>query len=283
MRNKMAWITLAVSTALSCAMAESEWEYLDNGVVRIGVDKARGSGIGYFGESKTGRNLLNHFDEGRFIQQSYYGAPDGSFWNKKPWTYNPVQGGSWDGKKAATLAFRKTEQSLYAKIEPRNWSGGQRCPEAIMEQTLMLTGAVAKVTFKMSFTGKDQGKPRHQEMPAVFVDAALSNLVYYTDGKLIRRIPGWPNESGRTSEHWTAWLNQDDWGIGIYTPGTDGFTCYRFGTGATGSEASACSYIAPVRTFALKGGLVVEYDVFLTIGTLEEIERRFAEIKHDNG
>ena len=76
-----------------------QWEYLDNGIVRIGVDKSRGACIGYFAQSKTRRNLLNNYDEGRFIQQSYYGRPDGSRWNGKPWVYNPVQGGHAKGKR----------------------------------------------------------------------------------------------------------------------------------------------------------------------------------------
>lgn len=64
--------------------------YLDNGTIRIGVDQSRGSAIGYLALSKDKRNLLNHNDEGRFIQQSYYGDADESMWGKKPWTYNPV-------------------------------------------------------------------------------------------------------------------------------------------------------------------------------------------------
>ncbi len=266
-----------------CAGAEAvtDWIYLDNGTVRIGVDRSRGACVGYFGESKTGRNLLNHFDEGRFVQQSYYGAPDGSMWNKQSWSYNPVQGGSWDGKPSRLLEFRKTEDSLYAKIEPRSWSGGARCPEAIMEETITLKDSVARITFKMTYTGEDQGNPRHQEMPAVFVDAALSNLVYVSDYKVTRRVPGWPNESGNASENWVAYLDETDWGIGILTPGTTDFTCYRFGVGAVGSEVSPCAYVAPVRIFVLTKGLVVEYAVFLTVGSLADIQERFKELKNE--
>ena len=54
--------------------AKGQWEYLDNGQIRIGVNKSRGACIGFFGDSKTERNVLNHYDRGRFIQQSYYGA-----------------------------------------------------------------------------------------------------------------------------------------------------------------------------------------------------------------
>jgi len=275
--------SLAVFGVLTCSSASAEWDFLDNGTVRIGVDRSRGAGIGFFGESKSGRNLLNHFDEGRFVQQSYYGAPDGSKWNTRDWVYNPVQGGSWDGKRSKVLAFNKTDDSLYAKIEPLSWSGGQSCPEAVMEQTITLTGRVAHIRFKMTYTGEDQGKPKHQEMPAVFVDYALNQLVYYEGAELTRRVPGWPNERGKSSRHWTAWLNDKDWGIGIFTPGTPDFTCYRYhADGTPGEKSAACSYIAPVRTFALKKGVRVEYDVYLTLGSLDEIHTCFSLLRNPN-
>ncbi|MEE3200038.1 MAG: hypothetical protein VX254_08400 [Planctomycetota bacterium] len=255
-----------------------QWEYLDNGVVRIGIDKSRGACIGYFARSKTQRNLLNNRDEGRFVQQSYYGAADGSKWNGKPWVYNPVQGGNWKGKKSRLLKFSRDEKkkTISARVEPLSWASGITCPEAIMGVTISLEGPLARVRFRMNYTGKNQSLVRDQEMPAVFVDAALANLVYSENGKLKRRVPGWPNERGKTSESWLAYLDDKDWGIGICTPGTHTFTCYRFkGDGKTGPTGSACSYIAPLRRFSLEKGLLVDYEVFLTIGSLAEIRKRF--------
>jgi len=251
-------------------------------VLRIGVDKSRGACIGYLAESKTKRNLLNNNDEGRFIQQSYYGAVDGSMWNGKPWVYNPVQGGHWKGKRSRLLKFSRDEKkrTISARIEPLSWASGVACPEAIMGVTISLDGPLARVRFRMDYTGKDQSVVRDQEMPAVFVDAELPNLVYPDSGKLKRRVPGWPNERGKAPENWVAYLDGKDWGIGIYTPGTEIFTCYRFkGDGKTGPTGSACSYVAPLRRFSLQKGLVVDYEVFLTIGSLAEIRKRFAALK----
>ena len=259
-----------------------QWEYLDNGVVRIGIDKSRGACIGFFAESKTKRNLLNHYDEGRFIQQSYYGAADGSKWNGKPWVYNPIQGGHHKGRRSRLLEFNRDNKKkmISAKIQPLSWASGVSCPEAIMGVTISLDGPLAKIRFRMDYTGKDQSVVRDQEMPAVFVDAELPNLVYSESGKLKRRVPGWPNERGKASENWVAYLDDKDWGIGIYTPGTETFTCYRFkGNGKTGPTGSACSYVAPLRRFSLQKGLVVDYEVFLTIGSLAEIRKRFASLK----
>ena len=259
-----------------------QWEYLDNGVVRIGIDKSRGACIGYFAESKTRRNLLNNYDEGRFIQQSYYGRPDGSKWNGKPWVYNPVQGGYAKGKSSRLLKFSrdKKKKAISARVEPLSWASGIACPEALMGVTISLEGPLARVRFRMDYTGKDQSVVRDQEMPAVFVDAELPNLVYFESGKLKRRVPGWPTERGKASESWVAYRDDQDWGIGIYTPGTETFTCYRFkGNGKTGPAGSACSYVAPLRRFSLQKGLVVDYEVFLTIGSLAEIRKRFASLK----
>ena len=77
-------------------------------------------------ESSTKRNVLNHYDHGPLIQQFYYGNPDGSNWNGKPWRYNPVQRGRWRGEDARILAFRiDADNGLYAKVEPVHWAS--RC------------------------------------------------------------------------------------------------------------------------------------------------------------
>jgi hypothetical protein len=281
------WLALSLLSSPSNALDNKkktgrDWEYLDNGVVRIGIDKSRGACIGYLAESKTKRNLLNNHDEGRFIQQSYYGRPDGSKWNGKPWVYNPVQGGYAKGKSSRLLKFSrdKKKKTISARVEPLSWASGIACPEALMGVTISLEGPLARVRFRMDYTGKDQSVVRDQEMPAVFVDAELPNLVYSESGKLKRRVPGWPNERGKASENWVAYLDDKDWGIGIYTPGTETFTCYRFkGDGKTGPTGSACSYVAPLRRFSLQKGLAVDYEVFLTIGSLAEIRKRFASLR----
>jgi hypothetical protein len=50
-------------------------------------------------------------------------------------------------------------------------------------------------------------------------------------------------------------------------------TCYRYGK--PGGK-DACSYFAPVKSFAITHGTVFAYDVALTLGTVEEIRAAFA-------
>ncbi len=275
----------AGGSAFAADSPKDPFTYLDNGTIRIGVDKSRGAAIGYFALTKDKRNLLNHHDEGRFIQQSYYGDADGSVWGKQPWSYNPVQGGSYKGEDAKTLEFRQTEKELYAKVEPLHWASAKPCPEAIMQESITLGGAIAKIRLRMDYTGESQNRQAHQEMPAMFVDYALPHLMFEKDGKLVKHAPitlgaSLKPEGIAYDTEWLAYVDDKNFGIGIYTPGTKNAVTYRAkGNGATGPDGSACSYVAPVRTLRLEKGTVVDYEIYLTIGTLDEIRERFEKLR----
>lgn len=257
--------------------------YISNARVRLGVDLERGGSIFFFSDAQ-GRNLLNHADEGRFVQQSYYGRPDGSLWNGQPWAWNPIQGGGWRGEKAPILLQEDTPEGLHIVSRPVHWASGEPVAACRMEEEIALDSTIAHIryTFYNTEAGAETHPATHQELPAVFVDADLPFMVYYagdrpwTDDTLTRVVPGWPNEEHIRTEHWAAYTDSTGWGIGVYTPGTPVSTAYRFpGDGRTGPQGSACSYFAPVRTFAIERGMVFSYDVYLTIGTEEQIRRRF--------
>jgi hypothetical protein len=278
-------ITSMLVSALHANKEDESWIYLDNGTLRIGIDKARGAAIGHLSLSKDKRNLLNHFDEGRFIQQSYYGAADGSLWAGKPWTYNPVQGGSYEGKSAKTLDYKQEANSLYAKIEPLHWATGVACPEATMEEWISLEGNVAKIRMRMHYTGVTHEGKRHQEMPAMFVDYALPFLYFEKENKLVKHEPiilgdSLSPEIITYETEWLAFVDEKNFGIGIYTPETKEAVTYRAkGDGTAGPGGSACSYVAPVRTLSLTQGTVIDYEFYLCIGSLDEIRASFSKLK----
>ena len=112
---------LALSLGLQGTLsAEDGWAYLDNSYLRIGINKSRGACITFFAPKGSQENLLDHFDSGRFIQQSYYGDPDGSKWVDKPWVYNPVQGGSYRNQLSKVKELSSDYNSLVYQITPRN-------------------------------------------------------------------------------------------------------------------------------------------------------------------
>lgn len=262
-------------------------QYIDNGKVRMGVDMKHGGSVFYFALSKDQKNLLNHFDEGRFIQQSYYGEKDGSKWNGQDWRWNPIQGGGCNGTTSQVRSSDITETSIHVVSIPVHWAYSYLMPELEMEETITLEDNVAHIHY--IFRNDSEEATDHpyssQEMPAVFIDYNYAHMKYYKGSKpwtydeLTDVVPGWPNESHNRTEEWSAYVNKADYGIGVYTPGTFNTTAYRYGNGnSPGERGSDCSYFAPIRQFDIAKGDVIEYDVYVTIGTIEEIRSRFYEI-----
>lgn len=257
---------------------DKDFVFLDNGRIKLGVKKTSGAGIAWLSRSGA-ENLLDHYDHGRLIQQSYYGAEDGSYWQDKPWRWNPVQGGDYKGHASEVLELTHDKNTLHARIKPRNWARGQLLTECEMEQHIRLEGEVAIVKFRFHYTGDKSHPVRHQEVPAVFLNPALGTLVHYdgdqpwTGAALQRSEPGWPNESRKIPEGWAAYVNADNKGAGVYAPVAKELTCYRFGEKPTAS--SACSYFAPLVKFAILPGLDFAYEIALATGTPDEMRAAF--------
>jgi hypothetical protein len=87
-------------------------------------------------------------------------------------------------------------------------------PDVVFEQWLSLTGRVAQIRYRMTYTGERAHASRDHEIPAVFVEPDLDTLVLYDGdkpwmgGALSRSQPGWPNESRRMTEHWAAYVDK---------------------------------------------------------------------------
>jgi len=267
--------------------------YIGNGTVQIGVDLSRGGGICHFSDSLKKKNLLNHYDTGRFIQQSYYGDEDGSDWNGTAWCYNPVQGGGWKGNAARIVSQKISDTEIEIQTEPVHWASCVALPECLMTETVSLKENYAEIRFQFAYSGGKTHKARHQELPAMFVDWDFSHLVYYagsspwtggavTDLKVESQgMTGIKNSylgtSKPLSESWYVWTDDSGYGIGIYSPGTTMCTYYRVGSGPGGSYNVSCSYLAPIRTLSLPADL--SYTVYLTTGTVEQIRETFNKIR----
>jgi hypothetical protein len=272
-----------VSAANAPGMNEAKWVYLDNGQIKLGVKASSGAGIAYLSASGSDRNLLNHFDHGRLVQQSYYGKVDGTIWDKKPWRWNPVQGGDYKHGAAKVLELKSDKTTLYAKSLGRHWSGCVDLPEVTFEQWITLTGKVAHIRYKMTYTGTDSHPKHHQEVPATFIEPDLDTLLVYSGDKpwtgdaIQRSKPGWPNEPRKITENWAAYVDKDDFGVGAYVPVASQITCYRYNIGGK-TQHGACSYFAPLIELAITPGTVFEYDVYLTLGKSDEIRKAFTDI-----
>lgn len=279
-----ALLLLTTSACVATGTGDETEYYIDNGSVRLGVDLGGGGSVFYFAESATGRNLLNHADKGRYVQQSYYGNADGSVWSGQPWVWNPVQGGGSHHQPASVLERELDRERIWIRSLPKHQATGEDITDALMEETITLEGRTAHIRYRFEYRGETDHGPSHQELPAVFADYDLPNLVVYkgelpwTGGELTSTVPGWPNQLTRSDENWAAYVDDEGWGLGVYFPGTRELTMYRH-PGDGGPTGGGCSYFAPIQTFPVTSGLVYEYDIYLTIGYLEEIRSRFKEIR----
>lgn len=272
--------SLAAGPETEPVAAGKDWVFLANDDIRVGLLRSHGGAIGHLSAARSDFNVLNHYDHGRLVQQSYYGDRDGSKWVDKPWRYNPVQGGDYRGKAAEVSEIKTTATTAYVKTIPRHWASGELLSECVMEQWIELDGPVVAVEYRFTYRGSKMHTNHHQETPAVFISPKLATLVTYegkepwTGGSLIRRVPGWPNESARLDENWAAYVDENDEGVGVFVPGVTEATCYRYQGGAD----SDCSYVAPLHTFAIMPELEFSYCAYFTVGATEVIRDRFSKI-----
>ncbi len=260
-----------------------DWTFIQNDYLKVGLLETHGGAIGYIRPTDLDYNLVNHEDNGRLIQQSFYGDFDGSKWGSREWHYNPVQGGDHKGVNSDILDFNVSGTKAFVKTVPRHWASGQLLTECNMTQSIELEGPVLKIHYGFEYWGDELHQPRHQETPAVFAIEELDTFVTYdgeepwTDQPLKIWKPSWPNEYTNISENWAAYVGKDGRGIGIFVPGVVLATCYRF-PGKGFFKIKKVSYVAPLQTFGLYPGLSISYDVYITTGNVEEIRKRFREI-----
>lgn len=259
---------------LALPLQAEETQFITDGKYKLGVDLSSGGAIFWLSELPDGANLLNHADRGRFIQQSYYGQPDGSLWVDKPWVWNPVQGGNYLGKPAVILEKEIKTDSLHTASTPMHWVTGELLTDCRMDQWIDFGKNTVNIRFRFEYKGITGHPAKHQELPAIFLDDALDTLIYEKDGALTKEIPGWPNQYRDTPAQWAGFIGKDGRGIGVHFPGTTAITTYRF-EGKPGPKGGGCSYFAPIRTLAVTPGFVMDYEVQIIIGTPREMKAAF--------
>ncbi len=272
------------------ARSVEQWKFIDNGVVRLGITLSSGGGIGWFSRSGSTTDFINHSDHGRLIQQSYYGNPDGSYWKDRPWRWNPVQGGDWRGSPAKVLDVRTSTNFLYCKTLPKHWATGEDLTNSVMEEWIMLTGKVAHVRFKFTYSGTITHVKYDHEIPAVYVDSKFGNLVTYTGNQPWTSMPLEEIHAGESSltlkwtEHWAAYVDETDHGVVVMVPIADHFSFFRLEAKDAKGQPSpnspnSFSYFSPHLSFAIKPGTTFTYDAYITIGSSDEIRKSFMDLK----
>lgn len=277
--------------------------YMENERYRVGIELAWGGGLSYFADKQAPEgleNLLNNFDTGRLVQQSYYGTDQppfvcGEFMGQK-WGYNPVQGGDRTNAKSKLVDLEITEKSVYVKCRPRDWGHEAWYTPSYMENTYAFDGDVVRVDNRfVDFSGWDHPM-RGQEVPAFYTISYLGNFWFYDkeqpwtgDELSVRRdLIFWPEDWPRhrfplpkcDTETWCAWTDDNDWGIGLYVPGVELLVGGRhMFNGTKEPHHAATNYVAPIKAIKLQSFVPLEYSYLIYTGNLADIRAKFTEKK----
>lgn len=283
--------------------------YIENERFKLGVDMSWGGAICYIEDMSCNipdlTNLVNKADEGRLIQQSYYGTSaipgvyePGEFNNAK-WNYNPVQGGDKYGNDSRIIDVVATGTSIYIKAQPQDWSLDGAITPSYMENTFILHDDYIEVKNRfVDFSGWKHPLTT-QEIPAFYTVSYLDSFAWYdgsepwTGGELSYRgdlnfwgDPLYADDCTFTlrqsnTESWCAWVNTDDnFGMGVYVPNADVLLAGRLSyDGTKDADQGPCGYVAPLKKIQLVSYEPLEYSYLLTTGSIEEIRATFTEHK----
>ncbi len=289
----------ALQTAAQAAVAYNDSTVeISNSTLTLRQDLRRGGSICHISKTGTERNIVNIYDEGRYIQQSYYAGRvvdrrnEGQSPNWSPWQWNPIQGGNFARVGARILKCEKTDSTLYIACVPMLWDMNNHEAEAVMEQWTSISGNTIKVTNRITCNRTDSiygDKPvkNDQEIPAVYPISSLKNLYSYFGNhpfendtldnpsvvELDFNIPGsfW-GKYPAVPEKWMAFVDDNLWGMGVFSPKAERFLAGRFSDSTEGEAKSmATSYIAPLCSQKLKKNSVFEYDYYLIVDELPKI------------
>lgn len=241
-------------------------------------------------------NLINRYDTGRLVQQSYYSPADETYengeYNGSVWNYNPVQGGNKYNDCSKIVDLVVNENSLYIKCRPLDWAkSAEDITPSYMEATYTLDKDLVKVSCRfVDFSGYDGGETT-QEMPAFYCIEPFNRFVYCSqDGSLAyeNKLIFWPDAgypNFDSKENWAAFVGEfdDSFGIGLYVPDNVSFLAGVYNRETTSQKDPsvdvATSYIAAVKDMNFESFKSVEYEYCLATGTAEEIRESFAEIR----
>lgn len=267
--------------------------WLDNGTIRLGVDLSIGGAVTHLSEGRDGPNMINSFDWGRQIQMSFYSGPipyvpEGATVHKnwKPLGWNPIQSGDVYKNRSEVTSHRNDGKVLYVRCTPRHWPLKNVPGECDFECWFRLEGSrvVARSRLTNRRPDKIQYAARKQELPAVYTNGPWYKLVSYIGDQpftgaeptvLVDRNDGrgWPWRNFQTPEHWSALLDKDDRGLGIYLPAACDFAGGFAGKakGSGGAKDNPTGYMAPTMREILDHNIVYTYDYTLIVGSLKEI------------
>lgn len=271
----------------------TDLEFLDNGVLRVGLSRRHGGAIAYLSRAGVDDNLINVHDLGRYVQQSYYSGPK-PFLPKgatmhpgwPDWGWNPIQAGDVYDHAPRLLSLERTGDTLRARCVPMQWALDNVPGDCVFETRVRLQQNRVHLETRLENARADTARHagQHQELPAVYTIGRLHRLFTYTGDKpfageapteIVNAGPPW--QYWTSTECWSALVDDANFGVGVFHPGAlltvGGFHGAK---GRGGPRDDSAGYIAPLHTEVLDHDIVYEARATLIVGDLEKDIRAYA-------
>ncbi len=266
---------------------------LDNGTIKVGIDRAKGAAITWLSWAAYPKNMVNSADPGRLIQQSYYAGlrldrkADGQSKSWSPWSWNPIQGGGV-GSWARVTEFKRLDAfTLYGETVPKLWDMPNEEAAALMRQW---TGfepnlpdvIVVRCEFIAQRAHDDRWGPAKlspQEIPACYFTRNFSAVKSYLGEGQWRdeqQPPGPPWGRAQPPRNAMAMFEANGQGLAVFSPtATQHWNFGPHGAGASADPvAGPCMHVAPLDRVNLGPQSTYRYRYWLVVGTEKQIAAR---------
>jgi hypothetical protein len=261
--------------------------YLDDGVIKIGVDLSEGGTIAYLSLARNGSNLIDASSSGRLVQSSYYAGPQplgnpSPPWQNTPW--NPVAAGDRYGHASRVVTHRNDGKTIYIRSVPMQWALDDIPCNCTFEMWISLHGRVVHVFNRLLNRRVDrrQYPAFPQELPATYAVPSLSRIVTYsgsapfTGDRLTVVADGCaPVRQFPATEHWTALVDSRGFGLGVVNRATwrmvGGVFCSSMGSSGGGQTGIETNYVAPTEKEILDHNITYMYAYDVIVGSIRQI------------
>ena len=283
---------LSLLTGGVCAANPERVEELlqiDNGNVKIGIDRGKGASITWLSWADYPKNTVNSYDPGRLIQQSYYAGrrldrrAEGQHKAWSPWDWNPIQGGGVGSWAKVNQFKRIADHTLFGETVPNLWDMPNEPADALMRQwTGFEAGTSNVVVVRCEFISRrapnDRWGPARrspQEVPACYFTRNFDTFkIYLGEGR-------WEAGSTRSGPPWNkaksprramACFNPSGQGIAVFSPNAVTWNYASHAEGDTDDPGGApCVHIAPVTMIHLGPRSTYDYRYWLVVGDETQI------------
>lgn len=278
---------------LSNATAPAEVLLLDNGTVKVGIDRAKGAAITWLSWADYPKNMVNSSDPGRLIQQSYYAGlrldrkADGQSKAWSPWSWNPIQGGGVSSWARVKEFKRRDHNALYAETVPKLWDMPSEEAAALMRQWTsfepeMPNVVVVRCELIAQRQENDRWGPARlspQEIPACYFTRNFETVKSYLGNGQ------WRTESQPAGPPWgrtlpprkaMALFNAQGLGVAVFSPAAT--QTWNFGPHGSGTSdnpaAGPCMHVAPIDRVNLGPKSTYRYRYWLMVGNEQQLVAR---------